>query len=123
MDLQMYLEINQEKFSKLLTNSRNIQCILTQNQISHHWDKLSNNNTQTGSNLKKTIETKIVKDTNFLLHVSNQSAMVMFPDLKGIPDVNAMLFSKEKRFIGWCSDLFDDIWKNSYKSSGKSIGK
>ena len=123
MDLQMYLEINQDKFSKLLTNSRNIQCILTQNQISHHWDKLSNKNTQTGFNLKKTIETKIVKDTNFLLHVSNQSAMVMFPDLNGIPDVNAVLFSKEKRFIGWCSDLFDDIWKNSYKSSGNSIGK
>ena len=122
IDFQIHLEINQDKYSKLLTNSKNIQCILTQNQISYLWDELSNKNTQTGSSLKKTIETKIVSDPNFLLHVSNQSAIVMFPDLDGNPDVNVVLFSKEKKFRDWCSDLFDHIWNNSCKSIGETIG-
>ncbi|MEJ2261635.1 MAG: helix-turn-helix domain-containing protein, partial [Nitrosopumilaceae archaeon] len=118
IDWQRYFETTQISLSKLLSNSKKIQCISTQDKTSQDGNELFGKNNKTELNFKKTIEVKFAKNLNFLPYLSNQSAMVMFPDLNGVPDTNTTLFSKDERFIGWCSDLFDFIWKNSRISVG-----
>lgn len=35
----------------------------------------------------------------------------MFSNLKGSIDENEVMFSKDKKIISWCDDLFDYLWK------------
>ena len=49
-----------------------------------------------------------------MLYVSEESAGLMFPDLKGSVDVNSLLFSRDAKFIDWCTDLFNHMWQYSH---------
>lgn len=56
------------------------------------------------------IKSRMVDHVSVALYIADGQAAVMFPTVKGEPDMGSMFLGKEPAFIEWCNDLFDYTW-------------
>ena len=100
-------------FTKTLKNKVTISQISNDDTIISH-KVLEQEKKETTANR---IERRIVKNIPLLLCVSEKTALLGFLNHDGTADPNSMLRSKDKKFIGWCVDFFDCLWRSGTTDS------
>ena len=109
--LQNPMNIDENSFSKLSKKKIKISHIIDSKTVAPpSWLKIP-------KKVDQDIQRKIVENVPVMLCVSEGSAYLMFSNLGGSIDENEVMFSKDKKFISWCDDLFDYLWKKD--SSGQ----
>ncbi len=56
------------------------------------------------------VERRMVKKLSVATILTDRSACVLFPNLKGEADMNAMFYSEDSIFREWCQDYFRYMW-------------
>src|SRR5215207_7934301 len=59
---------------------------------------------------KGMVERKMINKVTIMTIFNEQEACLLFPNLKGEPDLNIMFYSKDRNFHDWCKDFFDYQW-------------
>jgi predicted transcriptional regulator len=59
---------------------------------------------------KGLVERRMIHIVRVMVIVTDEEAGVLFPNKKGITDINQMFYSKDKLFHEWCLDLFRYTW-------------
>lgn len=54
---------------------------------------------------------RMLERVKFMVILNEKEACVLFPNLKGEPDLNTMFYSQDREFHSWCDDLFELQWK------------
>jgi hypothetical protein len=52
------------------------------------------------------MERRLLDDIKVTTIFKEKQACVLFPDLKGKPDLNVMFYRDHKEFREWCKDFF-----------------
>jgi predicted transcriptional regulator len=60
---------------------------------------------------KGLVERRMLPDVKVMAIFNEKQGCVMFPNLKGEPDLNTMFYGETPAFLEWCSDFFDHQWK------------
>ena len=60
-----------------------------------------------------TVQRRMVPDVKVMVIFNEKQGCVIFPDLKGEPDLNTMFFGESAEFLEWCSDYFDYRWEKA----------
>ena len=64
---------------------------------------------------------RIVDHVSTAIYIADGQAAVMFPTLKGEPDMGSMFLGKEPAFIEWCNDLFDHTWSQALPFDSRKV--
>ncbi len=56
---------------------------------------------------------KMIKQVSVVVLLNEKEACIIFPNLRGEPDMSEMFYSTDPQFHEWCLDYFDHSWKNS----------
>ncbi len=59
---------------------------------------------------KGLVERRMISTVKVMVIVTDEEAGVLFPNKKGITDMNQMFYSKDRLFHEWCLDLFRYTW-------------
>ena len=54
---------------------------------------------------------KMLETVRTMVVINEKEACVLFPNLKGEPDLNTMFYSHDRDFHSWCNELFEFHWK------------
>ena len=60
---------------------------------------------------KGLVARRMLETVKIMVILNEENACVLFPNLKGEPDLNTMLYSKDREFHAWCDELFELQWK------------
>jgi predicted transcriptional regulator len=60
---------------------------------------------------KGLVTRKMLETVRTMVVLNEKEACVLFPNLKGEPDLNTMFYSHDREFHSWCSELFEFHWK------------
>jgi predicted transcriptional regulator len=66
---------------------------------------------------------KMMDEVTVAIVLNEKEAMVCFPDNRGLADLTSGLYSTDKRFVEWCSELFEFTWKNAEEFKEEKIRK
>jgi predicted transcriptional regulator len=66
---------------------------------------------------------KMMDEVTIATVLNEKEAMVCFPDDRGLADLTSGLYSTDKRFVEWCSELFAFTWKNAEEFKEEKIRK
>lgn len=108
------LDVKNKVFSKIFQKDIKMQYILDINSKSPKDVGLTRKMGEKELISQSIIQKRMIMDSHITLCTSEKSAGLMFPDLNGNVDMNSLLFSSDKKFIDWCTDLFDHMWQNSH---------
>jgi predicted transcriptional regulator len=53
----------------------------------------------------------MLETVKIMVILNESDACVLFPNLKGEPDLNTMFYSNDKEFHSWSNELFELQWK------------
>lgn len=56
------------------------------------------------------VERRMMPDVRVMTIFNESSGCVIFPDLKGEPDLNTMFYGESRSFLEWCTDYFNYCW-------------
>lgn len=113
MTLQTPLNVDFIEFSKLLKKNVKISHIIDKNTVlPPNWSESTKKLEKSRFGKERGFEKKIVENVPIMLCVSEKSAYLALQNLDGTVDVSSIMFSNNKKFISWCVDLFNHIWKN-----------
>ena len=56
---------------------------------------------------------RMTKQISIVVILNEKEACIMFPNLKGEPDMSEMFYSSDPQFHEWCLDYFNHCWNNS----------
>jgi len=59
------------------------------------------------------LERRMKKTVSVVTLLNEKEACVIFPKINEGPDMSEMFYSSDNSFHEWCSDYFEDCWKNS----------
>ena len=59
------------------------------------------------------VERRMVKSVGVMTIFNEKSSCVIFPNLKGEPDLNVMFYGNSHQFHEWCEDFFSYQWENA----------
>ena len=59
------------------------------------------------------VERRMLQDVRVMTIFNESKGCVIFPDLKGEPDLNTMFYGESKEFLEWCSDYFAHCWQTA----------
>lgn len=59
---------------------------------------------------KGLVERRMLPQVRVMTIFNESQGCVVFPNMKGEPDLNVMFHGKDREFLEWCSDLFDYQW-------------
>jgi len=62
---------------------------------------------------KGIVERRMVPEVNVMTIFNEKQGCVLFPNMKGEPDLNVMFYGEDKEFLEWCSDLFNYQWETA----------
>jgi predicted transcriptional regulator len=62
---------------------------------------------------KGIVERRMVPEVNVMTIFNEKQGCVLFPNMKGEPDLNVMFYGEDKEFLEWCSDLFSYQWESA----------
>lgn len=57
------------------------------------------------------MQTKMVEKLDAAVHISDEQAAIMFPNMRGEIDMGAIFIGSDPAFYEWCSDLFNYYWE------------
>lgn len=69
---------------------------------------------------KGLVERRMLDEVKIMTIFNEKQSCVLFPNLKGEPDLNIMLYSEDNEFHDWCEDFFFYQWE---KASAFDEGK
>ncbi|MDE1764755.1 MAG: transcriptional regulator [Thaumarchaeota archaeon] len=64
---------------------------------------------------KGIVERRMLKSVDTSLIVTENQAMIMFPNINGEIDLNTAFLSKDAQFREWCLDFFNYQWDHAYR--------
>jgi predicted transcriptional regulator len=59
------------------------------------------------------VERRMLPDVKVMTIFNEKQGCVLFPNMKGEPDLNMMFYGEDKEFLEWCSDLFNYQWEKA----------
>jgi predicted transcriptional regulator len=59
------------------------------------------------------IQTKMLEKVDVALYIADERAAVMFPNMKGEIDMNAIFIGSDPAFYEWSIDLFNHYWERA----------
>src|SRR5687768_16069299 len=62
---------------------------------------------------KGLVERRMVPEVKVMTIFNEKQGCVLFPNLKGEPDLNVMFYGEDAEFLEWCSDLFYYQWEKA----------
>jgi len=62
---------------------------------------------------EKVVERKMQKKVKTIVLLNEKEGCVMFPTIKGKPDISRMFYSNDSQFQEWCLDYFRYCWYDS----------
>jgi predicted transcriptional regulator len=62
---------------------------------------------------KGLVERRMLPEVSVMTIFNENQGCVVFPNMKGEPDLNIMFHGREPEFLEWCSDLFAYQWENA----------
>jgi predicted transcriptional regulator len=60
---------------------------------------------------KGLVTRRMLETVRTMIVINEKEACVLFPNLKGEPDLNTMFYSRDREFHSWCNELFEFHWK------------
>ena len=72
---------------------------------------------------KGMVERKMINKVTIMTIFNEQEACLLFPNLKGEPDLNIMFYSKDQNFHDWCKDFFDYQWEMAGPFDDKKLNE
>jgi predicted transcriptional regulator len=60
---------------------------------------------------KGMVERKMINKVSIMTIFNEKEACLLFPNLKGEPDLNIMFYSQDHNFHEWCEDFFNYQWE------------
>ncbi|HEX2014725.1 MAG TPA: transcriptional regulator [Nitrososphaera sp.] len=58
-------------------------------------------------------ERRMLPEVMVMTIFNEKQGCVVFPNMKGEPDLNVMFYGEDKEFLEWCSDLFAYQWERA----------
>lgn len=62
---------------------------------------------------KGLVERRMMPEVKVMTIFNEKQGCVVFPDMKGEPDLNVMFYGEDSEFLDWCSDLFAYQWERA----------
>ena len=62
---------------------------------------------------KGLVERRMMPEVKVMTIFNEKQGCVLFPDMKGEPDLNTMFHGEDKEFLEWCTDLFNYQWEKA----------
>jgi predicted transcriptional regulator len=62
---------------------------------------------------KGLVERRMLPEVKVMTIFNEKQGCVLFPNLKGEPDLNVMFYGEETEFLEWCADLFNYQWEKA----------
>lgn len=62
---------------------------------------------------KGVVERRMLPEVKVMVIFNEKQGCVLFPNMKGEPDLNTMFYSQDKEFLEWCADLFSYQWEKA----------
>jgi predicted transcriptional regulator len=62
---------------------------------------------------KGLVERRMLPDVRVMTIFNEKQGCVLFPNMKGEPDLNVMFYGEHGEFLEWCSDLFNYQWEKA----------
>jgi len=59
------------------------------------------------------VERRMLDNVSIMTIFNEKQGCVLFPNLKGEPDLNTMFYSEDKEFLDWCQDFFSYQWQKA----------
>lgn len=59
------------------------------------------------------VERRMLPEVKVMTIFNEKQGCVLFPNMKGEPDLNVMFYGEDKEFLEWCSDLFNYQWEQA----------
>ncbi len=60
---------------------------------------------------KGIVERRMLPEVKVMTIFNEKQGCVLFPNMKGEPDLNVMFYGEDKEFLEWCDDLFAYQWE------------
>jgi predicted transcriptional regulator len=60
---------------------------------------------------KGQVERRMLPDVKVMTIFNEKEGCVLFPNLKGEPDLNMMFYGQDREFLEWCTDFFNYQWE------------
>ncbi|HZC88020.1 MAG TPA: transcriptional regulator [Nitrososphaera sp.] len=62
---------------------------------------------------KGIVERRMLPEVKVMTIFNEKQGCVLFPNMKGEPDLNMMFYAEDKEFLEWCADLFAYYWEKA----------
>jgi predicted transcriptional regulator len=62
---------------------------------------------------KGLVERRMLPDVRVMTIFNERQGCVLFPNMKGEPDLNVMFYGEDGEFLEWCADLFSYQWEKA----------
>lgn len=62
---------------------------------------------------KGLVERRMLPEVNVMTIFNEKHGCVLFPNMKGEPDLNTMFYGEDNKFLEWCADLFNHQWEKA----------
>jgi predicted transcriptional regulator len=62
---------------------------------------------------KGLVERRMLPEVRVMTIFNEKQGCVIFPNMKGDPDLNVMFYGEDREFLEWCSDLFNYQWEKA----------
>jgi predicted transcriptional regulator len=62
---------------------------------------------------KGLVERRMLPDVKVMTIFNEKHGCVLFPNMKGEPDLNIMFYGENSEFLEWCADLFNHQWQKA----------
>jgi predicted transcriptional regulator len=62
---------------------------------------------------KGLVSRRMLETVKIMIIFNEKQACILFPNLKGEPDLNTMFYSHDMEFHTWCEELFELQWKRA----------
>jgi predicted transcriptional regulator len=62
---------------------------------------------------KGMVERRMLPEVKVMTIFNEKQGCVLFPNMKGEPDLNVMFYGEDNEFLEWCSDLFSYQWEKA----------
>lgn len=62
---------------------------------------------------KGIVERRMLPEVKVMIIFNEKQGCVLFPNMKGEPDLNIMFYGEDKEFLEWCADLFAYQWEKA----------
>jgi predicted transcriptional regulator len=62
---------------------------------------------------KGLVERRMLNEVQIMTIFNEVQSCLMFPNLKGEPDLNVMFYSEDVEFHYWCEDFYEYMWEEA----------